>query len=126
MYPLTLLPLVEALVPNHAAVKLAVALLGVVLFAFLWSTAKATDELDEGPPMLPLGHLETVWPFFRSRHDFLARGFQLAGSAFRFKLLRVRGSFPSSSLSADNRLIEYGGCGVGGTRPGGVLLFEGP
>ncbi|KIP12107.1 hypothetical protein PHLGIDRAFT_82290 [Phlebiopsis gigantea 11061_1 CR5-6] len=38
--------------------------------------------------MLPLGHLETVWPFFRSRHDFLARGFQFAGSAFRFKLLR--------------------------------------
>ena len=96
MYPLTLLPLAEALVPNHAAVKLAVALLGVALLALLWTSAQGADESDDGPPMLPLGHLETVFPFFRCRHDFLAQGFQFAGSVFRFKLLRVRGGFPSS------------------------------
>ncbi|KIP12131.1 hypothetical protein PHLGIDRAFT_62450 [Phlebiopsis gigantea 11061_1 CR5-6] len=49
---------------------------------------RSDDGLDNGPPLLPLSILETVWPFFSERHSFIAQGFQFAGSIFRFKLLR--------------------------------------
>ena len=125
MYPLTLLPLAEALIPDHAALKLAIALPGVVFLALLWSLAQARSEPEDGPPTLPLNIFETIWPFFNARHDFLARGFQFAGTIFRFKLLRVRCYFSSSSFSADNRLIEYSSRGVGRTCQSRILLLQG-
>lgn len=126
MYPLTLLPLAEALIPDHAALKLALAIPGVIFLALLWSLAQARDERDDGPPTLPLSALETIWPFFKTRHDFLARGFQSAGSVFKFKLLRVRHTSVLSSLSADIRLIEYSRRGVGRTCQSRLLLVQGP
>lgn len=125
MYPLTLLPLVEALIPDHAVLKLAIALPSVVFLALLCSLAQAQHEPGDSPPTLPLNTFEAIWPFFNARHDFLARGFQFTGTIFKFQLLRVRRSFSSSSFSADNRLIEYGRCGVGRTCQSRILLLQG-
>ena len=89
MYPLTPLPLVEALFRDHAVLKLAIILPAIVVLAALWGARGSNDSPDNSPPLLPLSVLETVWPFFSERHSFIAQGFQFAGSIFRFKLLRV-------------------------------------
>ncbi|GJE96552.1 cytochrome P450 [Phanerochaete sordida] len=90
MYPLGLLALVQHLGTHDAALKLAIALPSVVLLALLYSWARTRKEQDDDdPPFLPLSIWETVWPFFTTRHDFIARGFELTRApAFRFKLLQ--------------------------------------
>ncbi|KAJ3540854.1 hypothetical protein NM688_g6168 [Phlebia brevispora] len=89
MYPLGLLPLLQAWIPDYAAVKLSIALPGIILLALLWSLAENQEEDDTTPTALPLSGLSTIWPFFKSRFDFLARGFQLTGrSIFQFNLLQ--------------------------------------
>lgn len=89
MYPLTPLPLFEALFQDHAVLKLAILLSSIVLLAALLSIRTSDDGVTSGPPLLPLSIFETVWPFFRERYSFIAQGFQFAGPIFRFKLLRV-------------------------------------
>ncbi len=93
MYPLGLLPLVQAWIPDHAAVKLAIALPSVVLLVLLFTWTKDEQQDDCTPTSLPLGGYSTIWPFFRTRCDFIARGFQLTGkSIYQFKLLQVKSS----------------------------------
>jgi hypothetical protein len=104
MYPLGLLSLVQALVANDAALKLGIAIPGILLVILLWCRQKGSHEQDDGPPFLPLGIFETLWPFFERRHDFLARGFQLTGETFfRFRLLQVRDA--SCTFGGCSRLI---------------------
>ncbi|KAI0687675.1 cytochrome P450 [Cytidiella melzeri] len=88
MNPLGLLPLLQALAPDHAAVKLAIAIPGVVLLLLLYSLAKP-DESQQVAATLPLSGMSTIWPFFRKRFDFLRSGFELTGQAvFQFRLLQ--------------------------------------
>ena len=90
MYPLGLLPLLQAWIPDHAVLKLIIALPSVVFLALLWSWAVEEPEEEDMPVSLPLSSLRTISPFFKSRFDFLTRRFQLTGkSIFQFSLLRV-------------------------------------
>lgn len=129
MYPLGLLSLVQALVPEHAALKLGIALPGVVLVILLYTLSARSHDEDDGPPTLPLGTVETIWSFFQARHDFIARGFELTGQAsFRFKLFQVRELlYGIAQYSANAReFLEYS-CGrVGGTCTCRFLRMQGP
>lgn len=95
MHPLGLLSLVQAWAPEHAVVKLAIALPGIALLILLYSCVKP-DEEDQVAPSLPLSGISTIWPFFQARFDFLTRGFRLTGPIYQFSLLQVRPrhSFP--------------------------------
>lgn len=108
MYPLGLLSIVQAWIPDDAAVtiKLCIALPGIVLLFLLWSRGPVEHVEDDGDAMsLPLSGLSTVWPFFKARSDFISRGFQLTGRAiFKFNLLRVSAGYVlGRESSADRR-----------------------
>ena len=91
MYPLGLLPLLQAWIPDHAAVKLTIALPSVSLLVLLFTATRDDEQDDCTPTHLPLSAYSTIWPFFRSRFDFIAQGFQLTGkSIFQFGLLKVK------------------------------------
>lgn len=93
MYPAGLLSLVQAVVadPSEAAIKLSIALPSIVFLLFLWSRSSSKQDLEDSPTTLPEGCLLTIFPFFRSRFDFLNWGFKLSGQAiFQFRLLQVK------------------------------------
>ncbi|KAI0346145.1 cytochrome P450 [Trametopsis cervina] len=88
MNPLGLLPLVQAWAPEHAVLKLAIAIPGTVLLLLLYSLVQS-DEEQRVAATLPLSGTSTIRPFFRARFDFLRSGFHLTGqSVFQFSLLR--------------------------------------
>ena len=92
MNPLGLLPLVQTWVPEHAALKLGIALPGIVLLCLLYSYARPDEEHQVATP-LPLSGVSTIRPFFRARFDFLRQGFYLTGQPiFQFNLLQARHS----------------------------------
>jgi hypothetical protein len=130
MSPLGLLPLFQALAPGNAALKLAIAIPGIVLLILLYSLAKPSEEHKVAAP-LPLSGLSTIWPFFRNRFDFLRSGFQLTGQhVFQFQLLQVSRTTYHCDFSMDPRLIlaqtEHRHRSVGGTRQKGVFHLQKP
>ncbi|KAI0090130.1 cytochrome P450 [Irpex rosettiformis] len=88
MHPLGLLPLLQSWAPEHAAVKLAIAIPSVVLLLLLHTLARS-DKEHQVVPTLPLTSIGTVWPFFKNRFDFLRSGFLVTRqSVFQFNLLQ--------------------------------------
>lgn len=108
MYPLGLLPLIQAWIPDHAAVKLSIALPSIIFLVLLFTSVKEDEEDDCTPTHLPMGSISTIWPFFRSRFDFLAQGFQLTGkSTFQFGLLKVKSLWALLNLRLIIAATEY-------------------
>ena len=125
MNTLGLLPLVQHWVSEHAVVKLAIAIPGIVLLLLLYTVTRPDEGRQVAAP-LPLTSIGTIWPFFRKRFDFLRDGFLVTGqSAFQFSLLQVcrfcfRAPFGSINLSAhirSNRIpsSQYRGIWAGKT-----------
>ena len=76
-------------------------------YAVRWWTAKR----DDMPASLSSLSISTIVPFVRNRYDFLNRGFQSTGETlFRFRLLNVRHTLPTSLRCSHVVSIETSGC----------------
>ncbi|OCH86812.1 cytochrome P450 [Obba rivulosa] len=89
MFPLNGLYAVLAIfLPEQLATQVSIAIPMVVFFLWLWAVM-TREENEDVPVSLPEPQLLSITPFFRSRFDFLRRGFALTGqSVYKFNLLR--------------------------------------
>ncbi|EMD35539.1 hypothetical protein CERSUDRAFT_116287 [Gelatoporia subvermispora B] len=90
MLPLNgLYAVLATFLPERVATWISIASPVVVFLLWLWAVVTREEEGDHVPVSLPESQLLSVSPFFRSRFDFLRRGFELTGqSVYKFKLLR--------------------------------------
>lgn len=79
-----------ACLPYATALKVALAIPSTVFCLWLSLLTTCKDDDPDEPMSLPTGHFSINTSFFRTRYDFINRGFELTGqSIYKFKLLRV-------------------------------------
>lgn len=78
-----------ACLPYATALKVALAIPSTVFCLWLSLLTTCKDDDPDEPMSLPTGHFSINTSFFRTRYDFINRGFELTGqSIYKFKLLR--------------------------------------
>ncbi|KAI0918650.1 hypothetical protein AcV5_002581 [Taiwanofungus camphoratus] len=89
MFPIGFQAFLATLWSEQTATRVGLAVPIVATILWLWSLLTYREDREDVPVTLPQCPLFVIWPFFKSRFDFINEGFQLAGhSVYQFRLLR--------------------------------------